>query len=160
MTDPDASLATMTTYTQDALRLTIKPFDELTLLELYGALHVRDLVFVVGQKITAEPEIDGQDPRCEHALLWEGSTLVGTLRIFAQQTPRVIGRVAVLPQRQGHGLGTWMMRKVQEHLGHAAAELHAQAHLEAWYSSLGWRRVGDVYLEADIPHVTMRRGEP
>ena len=36
--------------------------------------------------------------------------------------------------------------------------LHAQAHLEAWYTGLGWTRVGEVYEEAEIPHVTMTRG--
>lgn len=141
------------------LRCLIKPFSQLTLLELYAALQLRDLVFVVGQKITSEPEVDGQDPECAHALLYDGDELVGTLRIFEQRSPQVIGRVAVHPARQGQGLGTLMMKQAQARLGDANAELHAQAHLEDWYSSLGWRRVGEVYEEAQIPHVTMIWGK-
>ena len=52
-----------------------------------------------------------------------------------------------------------MMKEAQARLGDASAELHAQAHLEDWYSSLGWRRVGEVYEEAQIPHVTMIWGK-
>lgn len=139
----------------DALSCTIKAFDQLSLLELYQVLHLRDLVFVVGQKITAEPEVDGQDPECEHAMLYSGDALIGTLRIFGQRQPKVIGRVAIHPDWQGRGAGTVMMQAAQARIGSSAAELHAQAHLEAWYTKLGWRRVGEVFIEAEIPHVTM-----
>ena len=113
-------------------------------------------VFVVGQKITSEPEVDGRDPECSHAMLWEGDTLVATARLFLHETPRLVGRVAVHPDRQRQGLGSVVMREVQRALdGGAPAELHAQAHLEAWYTRLGWRRVGEVFMEAQIPHVHM-----
>ena len=47
------------------LNLTHKPFAALTLDELYDLLWLRDVVFVVGQGITAESEVDGEasDPR-------------------------------------------------------------------------------------------------
>ena len=49
--------------------------------------------------------------------------------------PQVVGRVAVLTSRQGEGLGSILMEAVQAHLGEPQpAELHAQAHLEAWYT--------------------------
>lgn len=136
----------------------VKPFDRLSLNELHEIMRLRNEVFVVGQKITCEPEVDGLDPECEHAMLYEGEVLVGTARIFAQRDPIVVGRVAVCTDRQRGGLGSILMRAVQEHLGQRAATLHAQAHLEAWYARLGWRRVGDVFFEAEIPHVTMVRG--
>lgn len=132
-----------------------KHFDALTIHELYAVLHLRDLVFVVGQKITAEPEVDGRDQQCVHALLYDGDELVGTARIFVDETPRVVGRVAVYPARQGQGLGTILMEHIQAELGEAPAELHAQAHLEAWYTRLGWSRIGEVFVEAQIPHVMM-----
>jgi ElaA protein len=137
------------------LGFTFLPFEELSLNELYGILHLRDLVFVVGQKITSEPEVDGRDPLCAHAMLYDGAQLVGTARVFLSEDPAVVGRVAVRPDRQGEGLGTVLMEQVQQALGARKAELHAQAHLEAWYTRLGWRRVGDVFVEAEIPHVMM-----
>lgn len=137
------------------LRFVSKHFDALTIHELYALLHLRDLVFVVGQKITAEPEVDGRDQVCVHGMLYEGDELLGTARIFVDEVPRVVGRVAVHPARQGQGLGTILMEHIQAELGEGPAELHAQAHLEAWYTRLGWSRIGEVFVEAQIPHVMM-----
>lgn len=143
------------------LRCDIKPFAALTLLELYAALALRDRVFVVQQGITCEPEIDGLDPECAFALLWDTSgaqpVLVGTARLFEGRDPVVVGRVAVDTSRQRAGLGSALMSAVNAYLGDRPAELHAQAHLRAWYEGLGWRAEGEVFFEAKIPHVTMRR---
>ena len=45
----------------------------------------------------------------------------------------------------------------QRIIGDRPAAMSAQAHLEAWYTRVGWQRVGDVYDEANIPHVKMIR---
>lgn len=139
----------------DELSFSIKPYEELSKDELYEILWLRDVVFVVGQKITAVSEIDGEDPRCSHAMLYLGDRLVGTARIFEERSPMVIGRVAIHTDYQGQGLGSELMREVQQHLGDRASLLHAQAHLERWYTHLGWRREGDEFMEAEIPHVSM-----
>lgn len=137
-------------------RVDIAPFDALTARELYDVMHLRDLVFVVGQKITAVPEIDGLDPQCHHARAFIDGRLIGTTRIFANEDPIVVGRVAIHPDFQRGGWGTRMMRAVQDWLGARRAELHAQAYLEQWYSSLGWERFGQPFDEAEIVHVMMR----
>lgn len=140
-------------------KIIIKPYEDLSRDELYEILQLRVLVFVVGQKITDEPEIDGRDPECEHVLMRnEQGVLVGTARIFARQHPMSVGRVAVHPDFQGLGLGTELMKGVQARLGNAAAELHAQAHLQGWYTSLGWTPHGDIFDEAGIPHIHMLLG--
>ncbi|MFU8806058.1 MAG: GNAT family N-acetyltransferase [Bradymonadaceae bacterium] len=141
------------------LRFALKRFEALSLQELYDVLYLRNVVFVVGQKITSEPEVDGLDPRCSHAMLYAGDELVGTARVFDEESPMVIGRVAVHTERQREGLGTILMERIQDELGDTACELHAQAHLEEWYSRLGWKRVGEVFDEAGIPHVMMVRGD-
>ncbi len=133
----------------------IKHYDQLTKDELYRIVVLRNLVFVVGQGITVEPEVDGRDPECAHAMLWEDGELVGTARLFVDEEPVVVGRVAVHPDRQRQGLGSVLMEAVQEYLGARSAELHAQAHLEAWYARLGWTRTGEPFEEAEIPHVMM-----
>lgn len=130
-------------------------FNDLELMQLHDIFHLRDVVFVVGQKITEVSEIDGEDPRCHHAMLLYGQQLIGTARVFMEERPIVVGRVAIHPDFQKKGFGSVLMKFVQEQLNGESAELHAQAHLEDWYSSLGWRRVGDVFMEANIPHVHM-----
>jgi ElaA protein len=133
----------------------IRPFDELTTEQLYAILAVRCEVFVVGQKITAEPDVDGADPACAHAMLWEDGELLGTARIKTEVNPWSVGRVAVVDERRGEGLGTELMEAIQTYIGDRPAELHAQSHLEDWYCDLGWERVGESFIEADIEHVRM-----
>lgn len=136
---------------------TFHTFDDLSLRALYDILHLRDLVFVVGQGITCEPEVDGRDPECTHAQLRDADgTLLATARVFHQVAPLVVGRVAVHPTHQRGGIGTRLMRDLQAWLGPRPAVLHAQAHLEGWYASLGWVRHGPLFVEAEIPHVEMR----
>ena len=139
-------------------RFEFKRFHELTLNELYEIMWLRNIVFVVGQKITSEPEIDGFDRECVHAMLYVDERLVGTARISMGSEPVKVGRVAVHTDEQGKGYGTVLMRHVQEEiLGEREALLYAQAHLERWYASLGWVREGEVFVEAEIDHVAMRR---
>lgn len=133
----------------------IKAFYDLSLDELYQVMVLRNQVFVVGQKITAEPEVDGLDPQCHHLLITVDDRLVGTARLFMDEDPVRVGRVAVAGDWQGQGLGTRMMEAIQEFIGGRRALLHAQKHLGEWYRRLGWRQVGDEFEEAEIPHLPM-----
>ena len=133
-------------------------FDELTLRELYDLLQLRDEVFVVGQKITAEAEVDGLDPQCVHILgRDEAGRIVATTRLFADAIPVKVGRVAVHSSLQRRGIGTQLMHYVHVVIGKRAAVMSAQAHLQDWYGALGWQRKGEGYLEANIPHVKLVR---
>lgn len=136
-------------------RFEIKPFEELTTKELYDILHLRDIVFVYGQKITAVPEIDGEDPKCAHVLFYKDDVVVGTARIFHQNSPMGVGRIAIHNDLQGTGLGTVMMEHLQVWIGERPAYMHAQAYLENWYARLGWVRSGENFMEAEIDHVPM-----
>jgi ElaA protein len=142
----------------------IKPFDALTVRELHACLKLRGEVFVVGQGICSLPDVDDDDPRCHHALLWVGEALAGTARLLAKDGGRTIkvGRVAVGKPWRGKGVGVALMRGVQGWIAHEPGRvgvMSAQAYLERWYTALGWQRVGDVYEEAGIDHVEMRWGE-
>lgn len=126
--------------------------------ELYAILWLRDEVFVVGQKITAESEVDGEDPRCTHVIgRDESGKVIATARVFLDDLPVKVGRVAVHPSLQGRGVGSQLMTYVNDLLGQRPGKMSAQAHLEGWYRSLGWRRVGETYVEAEILHVAMVR---
>lgn len=135
-----------------------KAFDALTLRELYDLLWLRDEVFVVGQRITAECEVDGLDPQCVHVLgRDESGSIVATTRLFMHHDPIKIGRVAVHPRLQRQRLGRQLMLYVHEVMGDRPGKMSAQAHLTDWYTSLGWQARGGVYIEAEIPHQNMVR---
>ena len=125
-------------------------------MELYELLGLRDEVFVVGQRITAEPEIDGLDPEFHHVLgRGAAGNLIATARLSLDSEIVRVGRIAVRNELQRQGIGTALMRGIHEILGSRPALMHAQAHLESWYQALGWRRQGEIFLEAEIPHVEM-----
>jgi ElaA protein len=140
------------------LRFTHKAFADLELRELYDLLALRDRVFVVGQKITAESEIDGQDPECVHVMgRDDDGAIVATARLFLDQQPAIVGRVAVDTHLQRLGLGRQLMAHVHHVLGDRPGAMSAQAHLADWYASMGWQPEGEVFIEAELPHLHMNR---
>lgn len=148
----------------DAKPIQIKPFDALTLRELHACLKLRGEVFVVGQRICAVPDVDELDPVCQHVMLRLDDALVGTARLLpiAEEHAIKVGRVAIAAAHQRRGLGTALMRHLQDWIDEQpgrAGVMHAQAYLQAWYTALGWRRVGEVFAEAGIEHVKMVYGD-
>lgn len=170
----------------EGLRTDVVPFDALDARTLYALVHLRDLVFIVGQRISAVCEVDGEDPDATHVLAWGplprrgwegaeapapleaslraladprggGRCLVGTARLFLGDDPVRVGRVAVHPWVQRRGVGAHVMSVVHDALAGRRAVMHAQRHLEGWYARLGWVRDGEPFVEAEIPHVTMVR---
>ncbi len=135
-----------------------RAFDALSLRDLHDVLRLREEVFVVGQRITCEAEIDGHDPECVHVLGRDAAgRIVATARLFVDEDPVKVGRIAVDGALQRRGIGTRLMAYVHGLLGSRAAVMSAQTHLRPWYERLGWRAEGERYDEAGIPHVRMRR---
>lgn len=108
------------------------------------------------------PEIDGKDPDTEHYFLRDAETgaLAGAIRLSSSGDGAIrIGRVVVAQSHRGLGLGRDLMlagmEKARQIASTGEVHLSAQAHLEKFYASLGFRTVSEVYLEDDIPHIDM-----
>lgn len=140
-----------------------KPFGALSVHELHELVRLREEVFVVGQRITAEAEFDGRDPECLHVLGRDADgALVATARLFLDAAPVKVGRICVAPGRQRQGLGSALLQHVHALLdarpgATGAAAMSAQAHLVPWYERLGWTATGPVYDECGIPHRRLER---
>ncbi|MEQ6916692.1 GNAT family N-acetyltransferase [Halomonas aquatica] len=119
------------------------------------ATEIRRVVFIEEQSVPIEEEWDGRDVACRHFLaLWNG-TPVGTARLLPDAH---IGRVAVLAEARGWGIGAALMRAAIEAArrhGHPRVELAAQTHALAFYERLGFEAVGSEFLDAGIPHRNM-----
>jgi ElaA protein len=141
-----------------------KPFDALTARELYAILALRGEVFVVEQRC-AYLDPDGHDPAAWH--LWTDDSagrVLACARVFppgVKYPEASIGRVVTAASVRGTGLGRALMAQALEKLFHACGDvpvhLSAQAHLERFYASFGFERVGEPYDEDGIPHVGMTR---
>lgn len=118
---------------------------------------LREQVFVVEQQVPAEDELDGLDAQALHvAARTSDGSVIGTARMTAQRT---IGRMAVLREWRGRGVGSALLRTLVEHArarGWPEVELHAQSHAIAFYARAGFSVDGDEFLECGIAHRRMR----
>lgn len=156
-TDPDTSVTWQCT-----------PFKDLTPADLYAAMQLRQMVFVVEQNC-AYLDADGVDPVAEHLLGWrtqEGSrVLVAYARLLppgVRYAGPSIGRVASHPESRQKGVGRALMleglRRVEEAGWGQGVRIAAQMYLEKFYEGFGFRRVTEPYTEDGIWHVDMLRG--
>ena len=121
-------------------------------------LALRHLVFIHEQGVSEVDEIDDLDEVSVHLVAWDGSKAVGTARLTIEREEAKIGRVCVLKARRGHGTGALLIREALDVArAHKAkhGKLGAQIHALAFYRSLGFEVVGDVYDDAGIPHRDM-----
>jgi glucose-6-phosphate 1-epimerase len=126
--------------------------------QMAHAYAIRRRVFIEEQRIDANLERDIDDFSAIHVLALDGEQAVGCGRMVQSHNGFKIGRMAVLPDWRGRGIG----RLVLDHLVAAAREaragriyLHAQVPVEGFYLKYGFDPVGDVFEEAGIPHRLM-----
>jgi predicted GNAT family N-acyltransferase len=120
---------------------------------------LRRAVFIIEQGVSEADEVDGLDDSAIHLLACDGDTPVGTARILVKGQTGKIGRVCVLSSARGSGLGAALIRAALEVLRHqpgvALATLGAQSHATGFYEKLGFRVIGDVFMDAGIAHRKM-----
>ncbi|BFP41138.1 GNAT family N-acetyltransferase [Flavobacteriaceae bacterium GF1] len=146
------------------MEIQIKTFDNLSVMELYDLLKLRSEVFVVEQECIYL-DIDGKDGKALHVLgILEGK-IVAYSRIFKAgdyfMNPS-IGRVVVAKSHRKKGYAKVMMEAAMEYifnsLKEGKIELSAQTYLSRFYTELGFKIVGEAYLEDGIPHRKMIYG--
>ena len=124
------------------------------------AWALRRRVFIEEQQVPEEIELDADDARAFHALALEGGRPVGCGRMLAHGDYVKIGRMAVLAERRGAGIGRGVLQFLVEHArqrGARRAVLDAQVHAQGFYLKQGFTPVGEVFQEAGIMHRRMER---
>lgn len=138
-------------------------FRQLALKELYDLLQLRQEVFVVEQDCPYL-DADGKDQASYHLLGYDKKE---QLQAYTRLVPRgvsypdyaSIGRVITSQHIRRTGMGKLLM---QESIKWAAGlfpdtplKISAQCYLIDFYQGLGFKPVGEEYLEDDIPHIGM-----
>jgi predicted GNAT family N-acyltransferase len=122
---------------------------------------VRTPVFVVEQLVTPDFEWDELDASAVHLLaLLEDLNLepqpIACLRIIDYHK---IGRMAVLKQYRGIGLGAALLLQavnICKLHGSTSVYLSAQTHAIGFYQACGFKVTSEVYQDVHIPHVDMQ----
>ena len=143
------------------MKIEIKRFNELSLLDLYKSLSLRNQVFIVEQNCVYQ-DIDGYDEEAMHVMLYENDDLVAYARIFdkgIKYETASIGRVVVSPEKRnlnlGHVLVNASIQAIHENFETEEITISAQENLQKFYAAHGFVTTSDMYLEDDIPHVQM-----
>jgi ElaA protein len=139
----------------------IKPFQELTLNELYAILRLRQEVFVVEQNCPYL-DADGKDKHSHHLMGFIENDLAAYARLVFPgiSYPEVsIGRVVTSSKYRGGGYGKQLMRRAIEETtgfyGKIPIRIGAQKYLKNFYEGFGFMDIGEPYIEDGIPHMIM-----
>jgi len=118
---------------------------------------IRYEVFVGEQNVPEELEIDGLDDEAKHVLAFVDGLPIGTGRILSDGH---IGRVAVLKNYRGLGIGKLIMKELikwAQDISLKKVWLSSQWHAHSFYLDLGFVCAGEIYIEAGIEHIKMYR---
>lgn len=120
---------------------------------------IREKVFVAEQGVPLELEMDERDAVCGHVLALVDGQPAGTARLDILRHGK-IGRLAVLPQFRGQGVGRQIMQEI-EVMGHehqlSCLWCHAQKTAVPFYQAIGYTMTGPDFLEAGIVHCKMHK---
>ena len=140
-----------------------KHFKDLTTIELYQILQLRNEVFIVEQNCPFQ-DLDDKDLKCFHLLGFDTETqqVLAYTRIVPagiSYQEASIGRVVTSPLARGGGIGKVLMQKsiqlLEELYGGVPIRIGAQYYLKKFYESFDFQQVGEIYLEDDIEHIVM-----
>ena len=139
-----------------------KAFKDLSVDEYFEILHLRTAVFVVEQDCPYQ-EVDEKDRQSFHLF---GKSTSGKVMAVTRILPQgisydevSIGRVALKKEFRGKGIADSLLEEsfkfIENEFGKVPVRISAQEYLLNYYSKHGFKQIGEMYLEDDIPHIEM-----
>lgn len=137
-----------------ALKVASTPEDRLK------AFMVRWVVFCGEQGVPYCIEHDEFEDSAIHALGEIDGEPVAAGRLRCLPDYAKLERIAVRAPYRGRGIGSEITRflvRLARERGYSTFRMNAQANLEEFYGRLGFRSVGEIFMEAGIEHLSMIR---
>jgi predicted GNAT family N-acyltransferase len=131
--------------------------------DLKLAQQIRYEVFVEGQGVPAEEEIDRFEVESRHFLALMDGEACGAARWRITEKGVKLERFAVLEHLRGMGVGSALVRavlddiSVQPDTNGKPLYLHSQISAVPLYKKFGFRCFGDLFQECDIDHYLMKK---
>lgn len=143
------------------LNYVVKKFEELDVSTFYAIVKERIAVFVVEQNCPYQ-EIDEVDAQSFHTYIEnEQHEILAYTRVYVENQIVHFGRVLVTQKHRGKGFGKEIVAHTLNFINTMfptqTIQIGAQAHLQHFYQSFGFKQISDIYLEDDIPHVDMEK---
>lgn len=119
---------------------------------------VRMPVFVQEQQVPYEIDFDSNDANAVHWLAFSDDNVpIGTARLLEDGH---FGRMAVIKMYRNQGIGRSIIQTAMDYassVGMESVYLNSQLQARTFYEGLGFKEYGDVFLEANIEHVSMSK---
>lgn len=122
------------------------------------ALKIRDQVFIEEQGIGPDREHDGLDDQRVHYVGYLDEQPVTTARLACEAGGWHIERVATIKAMRGQGLAKELIICIMKDAKDSDVkhvELAAQISAKTFYERLGFKAVGQYFLDAGIEHIRM-----
>jgi len=143
------------------LKITTYTYQQLSKEKLYQIIRLRLEVFVLEQNCIYQ-DLDNKDQKAIHLVGEEEGKVIAYTRLFKKGDyfeNASIGRVIVRKESRKKDYGKIIMQKSIEELknehNEENIEISAQKYLIKFYDDLGFKKMGEEYLEDNIPHIKM-----
>ena len=123
-----------------------------------ASMGIREDVFHTEQGIDKAMMSDDKDKEAYHCVIYDFGMPIGCGRLYKDNEGFHIGRVAINKKYRGKGLGKDIVRGLMEKAWEVGADkisIHAQKSVISFYEELGFIGKGDLFLEANILHLSM-----
>ncbi len=143
------------------MKITTYTYQQLSKEKLYQIIRLRLEVFVLEQNCIYQ-DLDNKDQKAIHLVGEEEGKVIAYTRLFKKGDyfeNASIGRVIVKKESRKKDYGKIIMQKSIEELknehNEENIEISAQKYLIKFYDDLGFKKIGEEYLEDNIPHIKM-----
>jgi len=128
--------------------------------DIAPARSVRDAVFVNEQGFSPESEYDAFDKTAWHLVAMDDEKPIATGRVYLDNGNFHLGRVCVLPEYRGFGVGDAIVRLLLNRAlsaGAPSVTISAQECAKDFYKRYGFEEVGKTYTNPGetVPHVDL-----
>ncbi|MCK4902885.1 MAG: GNAT family N-acetyltransferase [Thermoplasmatales archaeon] len=126
--------------------------------EFEHVINIRKEVFIKGQNVPLDIEIDGLDSESEHFIAYLGNEPIGCARIRTNKKYARLERIAIIKKHRCKGFGTKLTNFLIDYCrkqNYVEIVMHSQNYVIDFYKKFGFKTRGETFLEANIEHKEM-----
>lgn len=126
----------------------------------FDIVDIRAQVFIKEQDVDAAIEFDEIDRSATQFIAYDDNNVpCATCRLFFKNSIAFIGRLAVKKEYRHQGIASALLKNCEENIPDNINEihLHAQVRAKALYQVNGYEEDGDIFDDANIPHILMTK---
>lgn len=125
------------------------------------AIDIRFQVFTLEQGFDKDDDLDDIDNKSIHILIYIDNKAIATGRMFKEdELTYHIGRLAVLKEYRHLGVGNFILsifERLAKEAGANQINIGSQIDKADFYIKCGYKKYGDIFIDAGYPHIMMRK---